>query len=166
MNVFDYVYYFETQNGKTGIVRADNIIDAENRVANKYCRDELKYIKCCNLLEESDYDFGIVDFTTEINTQKYKLVDIEYVDMGHFQMYEGKFQDMEQWKYQNKEVYIYANLSNNEYDFEDEENYIRAYPYPFKDLYCAENYELVINNPSADYIKYLILKEIRKETAT
>ena len=94
---------------------------------------------------------------------KFKFISKQYFDFGHFQMWEAKFQDMEQLEMHNKKVYMYVNLGNNEYDMFDEENYVRAYPYSFKTLCCAEDYELILNNDYAEYFKKVLLKEIRKE---
>ena len=103
---------------------------------------------------------------TELNA-KFKFIKLQYFDFGHFQMWEAKFQDMDQ----SKEVYMYVNLGNNEYDLFDKENYVRAYPYSFKDLCCAEDYELTLNNDYAEYFKDVLIKgicdilEFRKEMA-
>ena len=73
--------------------------------------------------------------------QKFKLIEVKYIDMFHFQLYEGKFQDMEQLEYQEREVYVYANLSNLETPSYSESD-VRVYAHSFDELYCAEDYEL------------------------
>lgn len=87
---------------------------------------------------------------------KFELIEIKSIDMKFFQMIEGKFIDLEQKKYQNKEVYVYANISNNESEMED--SYVRYYPYSFENLYCAEDYELLNLNEYDDEIKKLLIE--------
>ena len=72
---------------------------------------------------------------------QYKLIDIKFIDMYHFQMWEGKFKDLEQEKYQNKEVYVYANVSNIDTETFEESD-VRIYAHSFEELYCPEDYEL------------------------
>lgn len=73
--------------------------------------------------------------------KKFKLVEVNYIDLFHFDMYEGKFQDLEQVENGRDDVFIYANLSN--FDTETyEESELRIYAHSFEDLYCPEDYEL------------------------
>lgn len=98
-------------------------------------------------------------------TRELELVDIKFVDMYHFQVYEGKFVDLTQEESGNEAKYIYANVSNFETEkFEDSE--VRIYAHPYEDLYCAEDYELCnlyLDEELCDYIKTEILKEIGLE---
>lgn len=97
--------------------------------------------------------------------ETYKLVDVKFIDLKHFQMYEGKFQDMEQLKHHAKEVYIYANISNFETEkYEDSE--VRVYAHSYENLYCAEDYELrefynPMKAPILDYFKNAIIGGIK-----
>lgn len=94
---------------------------------------------------------------------KFKLIEVKFIDMFHFHLYEGKFQDMEQKEYQNRETYVYANVS----DFETrtfEESDVRVYAHSFETLYCAEDYELYnFDVKTLNFFKEEILKEIKKE---
>lgn len=72
--------------------------------------------------------------------QKLKLIEVKFIDMFHFQMIQGKYQDMEQLEYQNRETYVYANISN--FDSTMEESEVRFYAHSFDELYCAEDYEI------------------------
>jgi len=95
---------------------------------------------------------------------KYELIDIKFIDMYHFQMWEGKFKDLEQEKYQNKEVYVYANVSNIDTKTFEESD-VRVYAHSFETLYCAEDYELYnFGNDVLEYFKEMILnnKEVNK----
>ena len=94
--------------------------------------------------------------------KKFALVDVKYIDCRFFQMVEGKFLDLEQKEYQNRDVYVYANIANNETDIED--SYVRYYPYSFDKLYCAEDYELLALGDYDDEIKKeLIESDVYKE---
>ena len=73
--------------------------------------------------------------------RKFKLVEVNFIDMFHFQLYEGKFQDMEQLEHYGTEVYVYANLSNLETG-KFNESEVRVYAHPFDTLYSALYYEL------------------------
>lgn len=71
----------------------------------------------------------------------FKLIEVKYIDMFHFQLYEGKFQDMEELSGSGKEIYIYANISNLETkNFHSSE--VRIYAHSFEDVYDASHYEL------------------------
>lgn len=48
--------------------------------------------------------------------KKFKFIEGKIIDMCHFKMFEGKFQDMEEQNKKGTEVYIYANISNFETD--------------------------------------------------
>ena len=88
---------------------------------------------------------------------KWRVIEVKFTDMYHFQMYEAKIQDLEQLKYRNEEKYIYANISNFETEkYEDSE--VRVYAHSFEDLYCAEDYELSFNNDNLEYFKKSILE--------
>lgn len=54
-SVFDYVYAFETINGIKGIVRADDIKDAEDRVLHRY-----GLAKVVVLMDDLDNDYGAI----------------------------------------------------------------------------------------------------------
>ena len=86
---------------------------------------------------------------------KYELVEVKFIDMYHFQMYEGKFKDIELLENGYEEKYIYANVSN--FDTETYEGSdIRIYAHSYEDLYCAEDYELygLYNNDKlCEYLK-------------
>jgi hypothetical protein len=72
---------------------------------------------------------------------KLKLEEVKFIDLYHFQMYEGKFLDLEQIDSGHEPKYIYANVSN--FDTKTyEESEVRIYAHSFDDLYCAESYEL------------------------
>lgn len=94
---------------------------------------------------------------------KYELVEVKFIDMYHFQMYEGKFKDVEQLESCHKEKYIYANVSNFETETY-EESEIRIYAHSYEDLYCAEDYELCglyNDNKLCEYLKQEILKTMK-----
>ena len=97
-----------------------------------------------------------------MSKEKFRLVETKFIDMFHFNMYEGKFQDMEQKEYQNRDVYVYANLS----DFDTrtyEESEVRVYAHSFDTLYCAEDYELNnLDQATLGFFKETILREINK----
>ena len=91
--------------------------------------------------------------------KKYELVEIKFIDMYHFQMYEGKFKDAAQLESGHSEKYIYANVSNFETETY-EESEVRIYAHSYEDLYCAEDYELIAlyNDELCEYLKSEILK--------
>ncbi len=83
-------------------------------------------------------------------------------DFGNMSViYEGKFLDT----WQDKEIYLYANISDFDSDSLDE-SYLRIYPYPFFELVDAENWALT-NMTFGDIvtIKYTLIEEYRKEIA-
>ena len=93
----------------------------------------------------------------------YELVDIKFIDMYHFQMYEVKFRDLEQIRNGQEEKYIYANISN--FDTESyEESDLRIYAHSYEDLYDAEAYELVnlYSEKLCEYFKTELLKQINQ----
>jgi len=92
---------------------------------------------------------------------KYELVDVKFIDMYHFQMYEGKFRDVEQAESGHEEKYIYANVSNFETETY-EESEVRIYAYSYEDLYCAEDYEL-LNLYTDELCKYLKLEILKNK---
>lgn len=61
MNVFDYVYGFSTETGKVGIVRADNLNDAIDRIHD--CTGDT--VKEILLLNQLDNDYGVIVFNEE-----------------------------------------------------------------------------------------------------
>lgn len=86
-----------------------------------------------------------------------KLIDLKYIDMYHFQMWEGKFQDLEQ----NTPTFIYANVSNFETEsFEDSD--VRVYAHSYEDLYSPEDYELNVSKEIEKKLKEIILAEIKE----
>ena len=87
--------------------------------------------------------------------EKLKLVGVKFIDMCHFQMWEGKFKDMEQ----SKPTYIYANVSNFDTDTYQESE-VRVYTRSYGDLYCADDYELQVSPDIEAYLKEVILKNI------
>ena len=95
-----------------------------------------------------------------MENKKYELVEVKFIDMYHFTMYEGKFLDKEQLDAGHPDTYIYANVS----DFETEtyeESEVRIYAHSYENLYCAEEYELLAlyDVPRlCDYLKKEILK--------
>ena len=100
-------------------------------------------------------------------TRKFELVEIKFIDMYHFQMYEGKFRDLSQVESGNEEKFIYANVSNFETTLY-EESEIRIYAHSYEDLYCAEDYELINlygDNELCHYIKTEILKNMKIENS-
>ena len=85
-----------------------------------------------------------------------KLINLKYIDMYHFQMWEGKFQDLEQ----NTPTFFYANVSNFETEtFEDSD--VRVYAHSYEDLYSPEDYELRVPDVVEKKIKETILAELR-----
>ena len=54
MNVFDNVFYFETDKGNVGVVRADSGLDARDRVESYY-DEKATTIKRCSDMENPDY---------------------------------------------------------------------------------------------------------------
>ena len=81
----------------------------------------------------------------------YRLTDIKFIDMHHFQMYEGKFAVTTE----NGEKYVFANVSN--FDTKTyEESELRIYSASFENLCCAEDYEL------CDFYKQPVLCEYLK----
>lgn len=93
----------------------------------------------------------------------FKLIEVKYIDMFHFQLYEGKFQDMEELSGSEKEVYIYASISNLETkNFHDSE--VRIYAHSFEDLYDASNYELEnFDDKTRERLRHEILKYIESK---
>jgi hypothetical protein len=94
-----------------------------------------------------------------MENKKYELVEVKFIDMYHFKMYEGKFFDKEQSDAGHPDTYIYANVSN--FDTETyEESEVRIYAHSYEDLYCAEDYELLnlYNDELCEYLKSEILK--------
>ena len=98
-------------------------------------------------------------------TRKLELVEVKFINMYHFQMYEGKFRDLSQAESGHEEKFIYANVSNFD-SMLYEESEIRIYAHPYEDLYCAEDYELINlygDNELCHYIKTEILKNMKIE---
>ena len=96
---------------------------------------------------------------------KYELVEVKFIDMYHFKMYEGKFRDVEQTTSGNGEKFIYANVSTFE-AASYEESEVRIYAHSYEELYCAEDYELhglynLYNDKLCEYLKSEILKNIK-----
>jgi len=88
MNVFDYVFYFETKSGVCGVVRADNKAEAVEQVENKYDGDSVIYMIRCSDYEDIDYGVcPLVDniersekgYEYEININPLE-VDKQYMD--------------------------------------------------------------------------------------
>lgn len=93
---------------------------------------------------------------------KYALIEVRFIDMYHFQMYEGKFLDVTQTECGYGEKYIYANISNFDgVSYEDSE--VRIYAHSYEDMYCATDYELV-NLYSDELCKYLKEKILNSPT--
>lgn len=95
---------------------------------------------------------------------KYELVEVKYIDMYHFQMYEGKFRALEQAENGHDETFIYANVSNvDSHTFE--ESAVRIYAHSYENLYSAEDYELVnlYSDELCEYLKAVILENIGNE---
>ncbi len=72
MNIFEYVFYFETDKGTIGIVRADDAVDAQDRIKNKYPTEQMKCLACCAGIEDSDY--GIVTIFGKANKTENKEI--------------------------------------------------------------------------------------------
>lgn len=99
-----------------------------------------------------------------MENKKYELVEVKFIDMYHFKMYEGKFLDIEQLNAGHPDTYIYANVSNFETKTY-EESEVRIYAHSYEDMYCAEDYELLslYDVPRlCEYLKREILKNIKK----
>lgn len=66
-SVFDLTYYYQTRKGKRGVVRADSITEATERVNDSYMGldDECYGIVCLSLLDNMDY--GVVEFKMGLN---------------------------------------------------------------------------------------------------
>ena len=91
---------------------------------------------------------------------KWKLIDVKYIDMYHFQIYEGKFQNMEELEMNNKELFAYANISNfDSKSFAESE--VRVYPFSYEDMYDPEAFEVNATRYEA-YFKRCILEYIHK----
>ena len=91
-----------------------------------------------------------------MDANKIKLVALKHIDMYHFEMWEGKFQDLEQ----NAEIYFYANLSNFDTPtFEESE--VRAYAHSYDDLYDPDGYELNLAPSVEQRVKEIILDALK-----
>ena len=89
-------------------------------------------------------------------SKDFKLVEVNFVDMYHFKMWEGKSQDLRQAENGN-EIYVYANLSDHD-SKTIEESDVRVYAHPFEGLYYAELYELFsFGDDTLEYFKQEIL---------
>lgn len=66
-SVFDLTYYYQTRKGKMGVVRADSITEATERVNDSYMGldDECCGIVCLSLLDNMDY--GVIEFKMGLN---------------------------------------------------------------------------------------------------
>ena len=64
-SVFDLTYYYQTRKGKKGVVRADSITEAAERVNDSY----MGYDECCGVvcLSLLDDDYGVVEFKKGLN---------------------------------------------------------------------------------------------------
>ena len=90
--------------------------------------------------------------------KKFKFIEGKIIDMYHFKMFEGKFQDMEEQTKKGSEVYIYANISNFETDaFEKSE--VTVYAHPYEQLYYAERYKLYLDKEDQERLKRILVKE-------
>lgn len=94
-----------------------------------------------------------------MNNQKYRLIDMKYIDMYHFDMFEGKFIDIEQEC--SEGIYIYANVSNFDSESYDDSD-VRVYAHSFGDLYCPDEYELFLGEETEAYLKEEILNFVHK----
>lgn len=87
---------------------------------------------------------------------KFELIEIKYINMYCFDMWEGKFKDTEQ---KAGDVYIYANLStfdSNTYAESD----VRIYAHSYDTIYCPEDYEITVGKAQEKYLKETILANI------
>ena len=92
------------------------------------------------------------------------LVEVKHIDMFHFAMYEGKFEDANQAKNGCPPIHIYANLS----DFDGttyKESPVRIYAHSYAELYDAASYELVALESDQMLCEYL-KAEIEKHLPT
>ena len=60
-SVFELTYFYQTKRGKYGVVRADNIAEAAERINDSYSglEDECDGLVC---LSRVDNDYGVVEF--------------------------------------------------------------------------------------------------------
>lgn len=65
-SVFDLTYYYQTRKGKRGVVRADNITEATEKVNDSYMglNDECYGLVCLSMLEDG---YGVVEFKMGLN---------------------------------------------------------------------------------------------------
>lgn len=61
MNVFEYIFVYETKKGRKGIVRADDREDAIERVNDFRAEDRVQSIVC---LTDLDNDYGVIEENT------------------------------------------------------------------------------------------------------
>ena len=58
MNVFEYIFAYETKEGRKGIVRADDREDAIERVNDFRSKDKVQSMVC---LTNLDNDYGVIE---------------------------------------------------------------------------------------------------------
>lgn len=93
--------------------------------------------------------------------QRFRLVETKEVNMHHFQLFEGKFQDTAQLV-NDIEVFVHANISNFETEtFEESE--VRVYAYPYEKLYQAEEYKLSLEQKDILEIKESLIEAYHKK---
>ncbi len=65
-SVFDLTYYFQTRKGSNGVVRADSITEAAEKINDAYMGldDECCGVVCLSLLDD---DYGVVEFKRGLN---------------------------------------------------------------------------------------------------
>lgn len=76
-----------------------------------------------------------------IKMRNINLIETKKINMFHFDLLEGKFEDLTQAECGHPQTFFYASISNHETD-----NYagstVRIYAHSFDEMYCAEEYEL------------------------
>lgn len=156
-NSYDYPY-----QGGYLVVNAIDRDDAIEKYRRKYPDIHENTVNCAFIYTENEWkniNLG-QSLCHEVIDCRFKFIEAKLVDMAHFKMYEGKFQDMEQMK-NGVEVYIYANVSTFEaYTFEESE--IKVYAHPFEKLYYADDYQLELNRIDTNELKDVLITNYKE----
>ena len=101
------------------------------------------------------------DFMENANeiSNRFSLVDLKFIDMYHFQMWEGKFEDGVTG------LVFYANLSNFDtrtFGASD----VRIYSESYEDLYDPEEYEITFPTEGERKLKEMLLEAIKERKNT
>lgn len=90
------------------------------------------------------------------------LAGTKKINMFHFDLLEGKFEDKTQTECGHPQTFFYASISNHETDSYADSD-VRIYAHSFDEMFCAEEYELYgleRDKSLCAQIKEILLKQL------